>query len=123
ITVNVNNAALEIKLDNTTKILDTNGSDIKLADIKQRDKIQVLQPTYDAAVAPLRVVKVLNGQTGNHIKGKLFDVTGRAIIMEIDGELVTKVLARNPKVTIPSVENATIDSLLKGSDEISVILN
>lgn len=123
ITVNHNNAALEITLDNTTKLVDSNGTDIKLADFKQRDKIQVLQPTYDTSVAPLRIVKVLNGQTGDEIKGKLFDVTERAIIIDVNGELITKALGRNPKVTIPNLDNATVSNLLKGTDEVTVLLN
>ena len=123
LTVNDNNSAKEISIATSTRFADSEGAEIKLADIKKGDKVQVLQPTYANDLAPLRVVRVLKGQVGNAVKGKLFDVSERSVTVIIDGEYVTKPLARNPKVTIPNLDNATVDSLLKGTDEVTLTLN
>lgn len=124
ITVNDNNSAKEITVDTNTKFSTSEGVDIKLSDLKKNDKIQVLQPTYSATAAPIRIVKVVNGTlTGDTLKGNLLDITDKFIIIETEGETVTKQLAKNPKVKIKNLDNATVSDLLKGTDEVSLTFN
>lgn len=123
ITVNENNSPKVIKIDSTTNLVNSEDVDIKISDLKQRDKIQVLQPTYSTTAAPIRIIKIVNGSSGDILTGKLLELTDKFIFIDSNGEKITKELGKNPKVTIKNIDNATTADLLIGTDEVSLKLN
>lgn len=118
----INKVPVPFDYNDSVIVEDTEGTPIELSDLKADSPISIVQDTFRDK--PL-VVKIVTAPIAsqNTVKGLYFSTDGKIITIKEGSTLVTKYLAKEVEVEIEGLKEATLDDLLKETDQIELTLN
>ncbi|WP_337103412.1 S-layer homology domain-containing protein [Paenibacillus sp. YIM B09110] len=118
----INKMPVPFDYDDSVVVEDTEGTPLKLSDLKADSVVSIVQDTFRDKPLTLKIVTapIVNQNT---VKGLFFSTDGKIITIKSGNTLVTKYLAKAVDVEIEGLKEATLDDLLAETDQIELTLN
>ncbi|MDQ0058125.1 S-layer homology domain-containing protein [Paenibacillus harenae] len=118
----INDNPTPFTYDDSLVVQDTEGTALTLNDLRADTPVSIVQDTFRQT--PL-TIKILTAPNSNQktVAGTFFSTDGKIITVKENNALVTKYLAKGVTIQIEGLNDATLDDLLKETDQVVLTLD